>query len=75
MNQRHPKVIVCAIAVMFATAAHAQDLGNLLRGVLNNRVRGVDDVLGAIRSIADVSLSQLSDGMGSPPDADGKVIL
>ncbi len=75
MNQRHSKFIACVIAMMFASASYAQDFGSLLKDVLSNRVRGVDDVLGAIRSIADVSLSQLSAGMDSPTDADGKVIL
>ena len=66
-------LLVSLAALSFA--APAQDLGSVLRGVLGGRSKGLDDVLGAIRSISDVSFGQAGAGNSGPPDAQGKVVL
>ena len=59
-----------ACAVMLP--ASAQDIGGLLRGLMQGRPA---DLAEAIRSVADVSVGQLAGGVQGPQDADGKVVL
>ena len=64
--------IAVAGACVVTLPASAQDIGGLLRGLMQGRPGDLADV---IRSVADVSVGQLGGGVQGPQDADGKVVL
>lgn len=60
------------LAFLESAPAHAQDFGNLLRSVVQSRS---GDMAGLIKSVADISLGQVTLGARGPADAEGKVVL
>ena len=70
------------IAVTFALAAfllphvvQAQDLQSLIKNVIGVKQGNLQDLLGAIRSVAEASQGGIPTGVQRPLDADGKVVL
>ncbi len=79
MRTRKPRflssVLVAAILLATGIEAHALDLGGLLTNVLQNKTLNTQDMIGAIRSVAEVSFGQVPSGAAAPQDAEGKVVL
>lgn len=68
--------MVLAITLLtISMQVHAADWGSLLTGALRNGAVSTQDMIGAIRSVAQVSYGQVPGGAAAPQDAQGKVIL
>lgn len=63
------------LAASLTLSAHAQDLGGLLKSMLGNRAPNTQNLLGAVRSITQVSQGRVADDVRVPQDAEGRVIL
>jgi len=55
-------------------AVYAQDWSGVVKGILQGKTNS-NNVLGVIKSVADVSLGQITAGAEAPSDAGGKVLL
>lgn len=68
-------VLIAVVALTTAVKTHALDLGGLITGALRNGTVSTQDLVGVIRSVAQVSYGQIPSGAGAPQDVEGKVVL
>jgi glutaredoxin len=71
-KDKDPLRSLIALLYLVTATASAQDIGNLLKGFVQ---ANQGDLVGAIKSVAEVSFGHLSGGAQSPHDAEGKVVL
>ena len=75
---RPPKLFTLALAaVLLANVAPARalDLGGLLTGALRSGAVSTQDMIGAIRSVSQITYGQTPSGAAVPQDAEGRVVL
>ena len=68
-------MVVATTLLTTSIQVHATDWGSLLTGALRNGIVNSQDLVGAIRSVAQVSYGQVPGGTAVPQDAQGKVVL
>lgn len=76
--KREPHLLSVALAAVLLASvvqAHALDLGGLLTGALRNGTVSTQDMVGAIRSVSQVSFGSVPSGSASPQNSEGKVLL
>ena len=77
-NRRLQFLATGLVGVILLTAAvktHALDLGGLISGALRNGTVNTQDLVGVIRSVAQVSYGQVPSGAEAPQNVEGKVVL